>query len=187
MAREIRQQDQEQELRQRLNRLRERAEEYRGRLSPEDLRRAPPAGGWSIGVVFEHLCIAEDTYHEAMEARLAAAASDPGAPAATWRPSLAGGLLVRSFRSPRKMAAPGIYQPGPEPRPGVIDAYLERIRRTGELLSRASGVRWRAIRLSSPVSRLIRINLGDGFDILVTHAERHYDQIERIKGSLGIA
>jgi hypothetical protein len=37
-----------------------------------------------------------------------------------------------------------------------------------------------AARLSSPASRLIRMNLGDAFRILVVHGRRHLGQIERV-------
>jgi hypothetical protein len=35
------------------------------------------------------------------------------------------------------------------------------------------------VRFGSPVTALIRLNLGDGFLILVAHAERHFGQIDR--------
>lgn len=171
------------DLRERLSTLRERTEGYRRSLPPGELDRQPPEGGWSIAQVFEHLCLADDSYLNAMESVIQSSRAAALEPGATWRPSFVGGLMVRSFRSPRKMLvkAPRIYRPGPAPRPDVIDAYLERNRRTLDLLERAAGVRWQNLRLVSPVTPLVRMNLGDGFAIIVTHAERHFLQVERIR------
>jgi hypothetical protein len=177
------QSDRIEDLRGRLRRLRESTEEYRRIVPPGDHDRRPPEGGWSIAQVFEHLCLADDSYLNAMESVIQSARPAPAEPGAGWRPSFIGGLMVRSFRSPRKMLvkAPRIYRPGPVPRPNVIDAYLERNRRTLDLLEGAAGLRWQKLRLVSPVTPLVRMNLGDGFEIIVTHAERHFRQIERIR------
>jgi hypothetical protein len=164
--------------------LRDRVSASRSHVTPEDLKRVPPAGGWSIGQVFEHLCVADDSYLAPMRELIGNAKPDPRAATATWRPSIMGNLLVRSFRSPRKMPTPKLYRPSPSPRPAVIEAYLERLAQTEELLQRSRQVRWQQIRLGSPVTRLIRLNLGDCFEILVTHTERHLAQVDRIKQSL---
>jgi hypothetical protein len=36
------------------------------------------------------------------------------------------------------------------------------------------------VRFRSPVTALLRLNLGDGFLILISHAERHFGQIDRV-------
>jgi hypothetical protein len=102
-----------------------------------------------------------------------------------WQPSIMGNLLVRSFRSPRKMTAPSIYQPSLQPRNDVVGEYLTRVGKTLELLDRAGSLFWQKVKLSSPVTRIIRLNLGDAFDVIVTHAERHLGQVERIREAMG--
>ena len=151
--------------------------------SPAVLDWQPPDGGWSIAQVFEHLCVANEDYLVAVEHALNNhAAAAPGSFAATpWRPSLAGRLLVRSLESPRKLRAPRMWHPSPTARPNVIGEFLARQRRLEELIERSTAHHWQRVRLASPVSSLIRMNVGDAFTIVVTHAERHCRQIERIR------
>jgi hypothetical protein len=39
---------------------------------------------------------------------------------------------------------------------------------------------------SSPVSPLIRLNLGDAFRVLVVHCHRHLGQVERTRRAVGM-
>jgi hypothetical protein len=39
----------------------------------------------------------------------------------------------------------------------------------------------RRTRVVSPAASLVRLNLGDCFEILVSHADRHLGQVERIR------
>ena len=143
----------------------------------------PPDGGWSIRQVFEHLVVANEDYLAAIQRALDTRSPDgrgTGA-ARSWKPSMAGRLLVRSFESPRKLRAPRMWRPSPVARPNVIGEFLARQRRLAELIDRSTAFDWRRVRLASPVSSLIRMNIGDAFTILITHAERHFRQIERIR------
>jgi hypothetical protein len=157
-----------------------------GTLGDRALGWAPPAGGWSIGQVLEHLTVAADSYlipmRRLVEDGLAAAGAgaDP-----LWRPSLMGGFLAKSLRGARKLPAPRAYIPDLLPRPNVIEEFRGRLRDTALLLARARPLDWTRIRLASPISRLIRLNLGDCFTISVAHARRHLGQMERIRAQPG--
>lgn len=157
-----------------------------GTLGDRALGWAPPAGGWSIGQVLEHLIVAADSYLTPMR-RLVddglAATGAGGDP--IWRPTLMGGFLTKSLRAPRKLPAPRAYVPALVPRPNVLDECRARQRDTALLLERARPIEWTRIRMASPISRLIRLNLGDCFAINVAHARRHLGQIERIRGQPG--
>lgn len=148
----------------------------------ERRRNAVPAtGGWSVNQVLEHLCASHESYLVPMRTLIAS----PDAPRldasrAAWKPTLLGGLLASSLRSTRKLPAPRKYQPGPEPRPRVIEEFLDRQREVAELLERAAPLDWRRIRLRSPVWSVVGLNLGDAFTVLVVHAARHFGQIERL-------
>jgi uncharacterized damage-inducible protein DinB len=156
-------------------------------LDDTRLTRNPPDGGWSVAQVLEHLCVADDSYLAVMRARI----DDPSAPRAstdtTWKPSLLGGLLVNSFRSTRKLRAPRIYRVGPAVRQNVKAELMTRERELLSLLDRGASIDWRRVRMHSPVSSLIRLNLGDAFAILVSHTRRHLGQIERLVRQPGVA
>jgi hypothetical protein len=140
----------------------------------------PPDGGWSVGQVFEHLCVANDDYLVTLRRVLA---NPPAGSQAErrWKPSLAGRLLVRSFESSRKLPTPKRWRPAPAPRPNVTREFLERQRELVELMERSMAFEWNRVRFASPVSPLIRMNVGDAFTILVTHAERHFRQLDRVR------
>ena len=149
-------------------------------LAPNDLMRHPPGGGWSVGEVLEHLILAADSYLERLRPIVAAKHGHAVTTETMWKPSLMGGLLVNSFRSPRKRRAPRIYRPGPSPRPRALDELVARHEELARLIAAAGDKEWRRIRLRSPVTPLVRMNLGDAFSVLVTHAERHAAQVERL-------
>jgi hypothetical protein len=153
-----------------------------GLLGRRQLDWSPPEGGWGIGQVLEHLCIANDSYLDRIRAGLHRAPpllpnQDP-----VWQPSLMGGWLARTLvPSPRRLPAPGIYQPAGLARPGVLEAFLHGQRALVELVDAAGKVDLRRGRISSPVSRLIRLNLGDCFAVTIVHEQRHLGQLERIR------
>ena len=141
----------------------------------------PASGGWSAAQIFEHLCVANDSYLVVIRRLLAGAAPNvaQNQESVVWRPSLVGGILARSMESPRKLPAPKQWHPVPEPRHDVIAEFLDRQREIVQLMEHSSPYEWRRVRLASPVSMFIRMNLGDAFTIMVRHAERHMGQIER--------
>ena len=155
-----------------------------GALGPRALAWKPPTGGWSIGQVLEHLVVSADDYLGPMRRVLEQARAAPGADP-VWRASLMGGFLARALRGPRKLPAPRSWVPSPTPRPEVLDTFRARLRDTAALLERARPLEWNRVRLSSPITRLVRLNLGDCFAVTIAHAHRHAGQIERIRNSPG--
>lgn len=162
--------------------LKTRAGAIAGNLAPGEMQWRPPAGGWSVAEVFEHLVVANGTYLGRLR-DLAHAATPTARPGARWRPSLAGGLLVRAFASRRRFPAPRVFRPGPAPREEVIAAFIATLDELGRLMDTAAGLDWRRVRTSSPVSRAVRLNLGDCFVVVVRHAERHFRQIDRVRAA----
>jgi hypothetical protein len=155
-----------------------------GTLGPRALSWKPPSGGWSIGQVLEHLVLAAESYLGPMRQVIEGAQATPGADP-LWRPSLMGGVLARALRAPRKLPAPRAYAPAPTPRPDVLEVFRAKLRDTAWLLDRARPLEWNRLRLGSPITPLIRLNLGDCFAISVAHAHRHLGQIERIRRDPG--
>lgn len=140
----------------------------------------PPTGGWSIAEVLEHLLLTDESYVHELR-RVIAHARQATSP--NWTPSWAGGILVRSLApdNTRKYQAPTRWRPGPQPRAHPVQAYIALREELIELIRQADGKDLRRTKLSSPVSRLIRMNLGDAFMAMVVHTRRHLGQIERIK------
>jgi len=171
-----------QEWRDRAGRLIERA-----RALPADpalLDRAPAPDAWSVARVLEHLVLSSECYLAVMRQ---AVERSPRRPAGDlrWRPRVGGRLLVWSLRSSRPLPAPRGFRPGPGPRPEVREAFTAEMRELCALLERSADLPWNDVRFGSPVLAALRLNLGDGFEILLTHAERHFRQIDRVLTLVG--
>ena len=154
------------------------AEEIPRQASQAQLDWRPPDGGWSASQIFEHLCITNDSYLEELHRLVPDSRTGFGTANTIWKPTLAGKLLVRSMESPRKVRAPKIWVPGPTARPNVISEFLRRQSDIVDLIQRSLAYDWRTVKLASPVSMLIRMNIGDAFTVLVRHEQRHLQQIQ---------
>jgi hypothetical protein len=152
-------------------------------LTPEQLAWAPPGGGWSVAQVLEHLVVADGIYLDHMR-RVLGRARAARAGGAAWKPSFLGARLVGALRPERRakrVPAPKMFRPGPEARPNVLDAFLASQREALALVDRAAGLDLARVRTHSPVSRLIRINLGDCFAIVAVHGQRHIEQMREVR------
>lgn len=166
--------------------LRERSAGIARPLDPERLVRRPPDGGWGVGHVLEHLCVTAELYEPPIRALLRDARPDAAAARREWKPTLAGGFAVRMFERPTKLPTPKSMAPAATPRGGVAEHWLAHLHTQARLIDEASGYDWRRLRMASPAVPLpLKLfNLGDVFFILVTHAERHARQMERVVASL---
>ena len=158
-----------------------------GGLGPLQLQWRPPEGGWGVGDVLEHLVASNEDYLVRLRAlvaegaRAAVRAARPGGGADGWRPSLIGGFLARSLRAPRRLPAPKIWRPSSAPRADALERFLAGEREIARLLRESLDLDWRRTRFASPVSRLVRLSLGDAFEVLAAHSARHAGQIERVR------
>jgi hypothetical protein len=154
-------------------------------LDAAQLAWQPPGGGWGIGQLLEHLCIANDSYLNILRPRIYARNAPHAEQGTTfWEPSLAGWLLVAGLRSKRKLPAPGAFQIK-DVREGVLDAFMARQATIMTFMRATAALDWTKLRFSSPVSKLIRVNLGDAFTIMTVHSQRHIKQMERVRDSAG--
>lgn len=138
----------------------------------------PPDGGWSIAQVLEHLIISDSLYLP--ELREIVTNGKPGT--GEWKSTITGGFIIRALQpaSTRKTPAPRVFRPD-EPRADVVEACIQVKGALASLIEAAKGVDLRRNKLHSPVSKLIRINLGDAFMILAVHTQRHLQQIARVR------
>lgn len=152
----------------------------RDTLSPQQLTWRPPEGAWSVADVLEHLVRSHDDYLPALRTCVARAGGEAPATPRPWKKTLFGGWLAAAMRSERKMPAPKRWAVRESPRQDVAEVFLDRQRELRAIIGDAEPLDWRSIRMASPVSRLIRMNLGDAFEVLAAHAERHARQMERL-------
>ena len=138
----------------------------------------PPDGGWSIAQVLEHLIISDSLYYPELRALVQTGKRG----SSEWKPTITGGFIARALlpTSTRKTPAPQVFRPA-EPRANVVEEYIKVREELLQLMESAKGIDLRRNKVTSPVSKLIRINLGDAFQILVVHTQRHLQQIARVR------
>lgn len=154
-------------------------------ISPERFNRVPGPGRWSAGQVVSHLLAVGDDYVARLEPLLADARTRGLHDRGDYRPSLVGGLMVRSMEPPprRRFKAPRIWRPAetstlsPEDELAKLDALHDRLE---SLVRAAEGLDLRRIRIASPVSSLLRMNAGDALNLVFTHERRHLHQLREI-------
>ena len=142
----------------------------------------PEPGGWSVAEVLEHLCVSDELYEPKMRKLIAGARRDAGAANREWKPSLLGGLIAGGLEKPRKIKALKVFQPGPTPRQGVLEAFFGLQHAVLELMDEASSVDWGKVKIGSVAMPWFapKMNLGDAFRIHAVHTVRHAGQIERV-------
>lgn len=165
-------------------RIRERTAVLTADLDEPRLFWAPTDGSWSVAQVFEHLALLNESYlpglRDALDDARRRAAAPPSRP---WRPTFVGRMLagVVAPEAKRKSPAMKLWQPTRSVRRDAVQAFLATQDAVDGYVRDAAGADLNRIRLRSPASRLVRLNLGDVFLVLNLHALRHLDQVERIR------
>jgi hypothetical protein len=155
-------------------------------LPESKFRELPPEGGWSIAQTFEHLCVANLSYLDGPLASAIEKARSRGRSDKTWRPSLTGGWLTNMLiEGAKPVSTPKLYRVAAEPRPNVVDAFLLTVERVRAAVQQVDGYDL-GVGFASPVTPLIRLNIGDALRILVVHSHRHLAQVERTRLAVGM-
>ena len=69
----------------------------------------------------------------------------------------------------------------------IIEDYVKSSEELIALVNKMKHLDLKKIKLSSPVNKLIRLNLGDPLIIIPKHDERHLNQAERVKNQQRIS
>ena len=174
-----------------LRAIRRDAAELTEGLSDAQLAWRPGPGRWSIAEVVAHLNRAGRPYLDLIAHALAGARAQ-GPPPEPWRPTFIGGMMARSQEPPPRIRfrAPRIFRPdgdGAPPPAGAPELATWRSlhQEMEERIREAAGADLRRARIVSPVTRLVRMNAGDAFALLLSHERRHLWQIRGIRGTAG--
>ncbi len=175
------QREQSRRLAERNTKILARAKGLAGDLTDTQVLWQPDRDTWSIGQVFEHLCVSCQRYLEKMRRHGTGSPKASAPESLHWRPSLSGMALLKSLEVFTKLPAPGAFRPPAKARVHVLQYFLDYHGELGELLEKTVEMDWNRISIPSPVVPLVNMNLGDCFTILVVHAERHLGQIEMVR------
>lgn len=152
-------------------------------LTPAQVEWKPGPAAWSIGQCLEHLVVTHELYEPKIPALMEQARAGGRPPVFDqWGTTWFGRLLARSVTpGSRRVRTSAVFSPAPHPRPAVLEALLGKFDDLERWIRNADGLDLSRIKVSSPVSRLLRYNLGEAFHIVVVHAERHLQQADRVK------
>ncbi len=150
-------------------------------LSPAQLLWRPAPKRWGVADCFMHLAQSAEVFHprfsSAIERTLAAGAKSRGPWKGTWTGRIFAALTGPRGRIPLP-APPALRMP--DPPPDAHRLFLDREIELLEILRRADGIDLGYSTTGSPVSRRLRIPLGDGLSMVVGHAWRHIGQARRV-------
>jgi hypothetical protein len=166
------------------DRIRERTAAQTADLDEPRLFWTPTDGSWSVAQVFEHLALLNESYLPGLRGALETARrKDAAPPSRAWRPTFVGRMLAGMVAPEAKRKSPTmkLWQPTRSVRRDAVQAFLATQDAIDDSIRKAHGADLNRIRLHSPASRLVRLNLGDVFLVLNLHALRHLDQVGRIR------
>jgi hypothetical protein len=155
-------------------------------LGAAEREATPPGGGWSVGQVLDHLAISNEEYLVLIRRLMERGSAMPPAPGhATWKPRLVAGFLWRSLaKEGNRLPAPKQIRPRSAPA-DALARYQASLSGFDALLPATTELPWNALVGRSPLSTLVRPNLGDALMTVVVHCERHHRQIARVRAALG--
>jgi hypothetical protein len=151
-------------------------------LSDTQINWKPLADKWSVGECVSHLVNTNNLYLTKIENILTSAAfgAEKDFP---YKQSFMGKLIAKGVdpANIRKAKTFKVFFPdASEIHKDIIDDYVISSKKFIELAGRMRNLDLRRIKLSSPVNKLIRLNLGDPLIIIPKHDERHLNQAERV-------
>ena len=152
-------------------------------LSDAQFAWQPAADSWSVAQCIDHLNATAREYLPMLDEGIADAIRrglySPGPYAYNW----IGRLMVWMF-DPKvrvRAKAPASFQPpAGRPRHDVMAAFRAYQVQYIDRLRQANGLDLARARVTSPVTRLIRMPLGSAFALTVAHERRHLQQARRV-------
>ncbi|GJM44288.1 MAG: hypothetical protein DHS20C21_11300 [Gemmatimonadota bacterium] len=174
--------------RARLETVRVRVRDEFGDLSDEDLDRRPEDGGWSIAECARHVTIVNVEYLDGIEKAVQDGRAAGRRADGPFRYGRFGTWFVNQLEptATRRLKAPKPAQPPHEQggRAWMTDLDASFVRLDAALTA-AEGLDLARIKVTSPLFRMLRFQLGIALRLLVVHSDRHSVQMQRVLARTG--
>jgi hypothetical protein len=160
----------------------ERATSTFSHLSEKQFNWKQNHDSWSVGECISHLINSNALYLSKIESILTSNTSAP-AKDFSYKQSFVGKMIVKGVdpANVRKSKTFKVFFPEASDIPkSIIDDYTASSKKFIELADKLRHLDLKRIKLSSPVNKLLRMNLGDPLIIIPKHDERHLNQAERV-------
>ena len=174
-----------QQLQQRIRTVLETVEREFRPLSDEQLNWKPDTRRWSITQCLQHLNLAERFYIRNLQKKVDDLGLIQSAPTdETLKGTLVGRTLRYIIDPNLKMKIPTV--PFLKPRNDldardVMKQFVELQQLLHELLDKGVYLDWNRTEMMTLFGNWIKMNVGDAFQMLVAHTERHINQALRVK------
>lgn len=154
-------------------------------LSEKQLNWRPSANKWSIGDCFDHLLITHKLYYD----RMKNAVEEKSKVAGTVRGSeifqhtLPGKMILKSVdpENSKKLKTFKVFKPaGKSVSTDIVFDFAKEVDNMRLLAENLREVNLGRIKITSPLSRFIRMNIGDALMINLYHDNRHLNQAKDI-------
>lgn len=153
-------------------------------LSDHQFNWTPADGCWSMAQCFDHLNVTNGRFFTTLRAAVEKAVAEKRFHEGPYAYGFVSRHVLRMMGPPpkRKFKAPKQFQPAPRRSLQDVLAEWGRTHDTAEELIRASnGLDLARVKVPSPVTRLIKYNLGMAFWIMMAHDRRHIYQARELR------
>ncbi len=153
-------------------------------LTEEQLNWQPKPGKWSIMQCMQHLNQACEGYIDRTEQQLLKAEKENLLATAPYSITLGGRLMILAVNpeSSLKVPAPGKFKPKKQTySKTTLEDFKALLLKIQELIGQAEPYNLNALKIKSPVTSLLVLNLGDVFEVLTQHITRHLKQAQAVK------
>jgi hypothetical protein len=163
--------------------LADRARAVLENLTDEQVNRRPHPDRWSVGECLVHLNRTNRFYLDALEPAVRRARAEGRLATGPFRYGWIEEWFVRQASPPvrRRFKAPKLFAPQPGERLDASEVrreFFALLDRLEAALREAEGVDLTSVKVSSPVSGLLKLRLGPAFRMLTGHTERHLIQAQ---------
>ena len=165
-----------------------RCENLTSGLTVDQLNWKPSPDKWSIAECLRHLTITNNLYYQNAKPALLAALQKNISKNKN-SPIKFGiiGKIFMGFEPPlkRKFKVPKVFSPKTKSNTNfskdVISDFIISKRNMIDLMRKSDSVDLNKVKVSSPVTKFIRIRLGEYFSIMAPHDRRHLWQAENVR------
>jgi hypothetical protein len=156
-------------------------EQFSG-LSEAQINWKPSEEKWSIGECLEHLVVTHKSYNLKIK-ELQPFVEHSGEDSFKFKHTFSGRMILKYVdpNSTTRAKTFKVFKPSTKQiNTNIIGSFCEEVGSMISFAEQLQGADLRKIKISSPVSKLLRMNVGDALLINLYHDKRHLNQAEKI-------
>ncbi len=158
------------------------ANEQFGGLSEAQINWKPSEEKWSIGECLEHLAITHKLYTSQIK-QLQPLFEDSSGDSNKFKHTFSGRMILKYVdpNSTTRSKTFKVFKPSMKQiNTNIIGSFCEEVGSMISFAEKLHGVDLTKLKISSPVSKLLKMNIGDALLINLYHDKRHLNQAEKI-------